>query len=193
MSTSTPERLTRNVTDGARTVADGARSAGRASVSLLRDGGYATVGATDAAVAYARRLGVRATEVRDELRKLRLPDPRTVGESIRGLGAEVEQQFETYAGRGREVVASLQGSAATRTAAERADVARSQVQAAATSVRRAGEAAGEAVEEAAENVGGQADYGSMTVEELRTLARERDIEGRSDMNKAELVSALRNH
>lgn len=191
MSTSTPDRLTRNVTDGARTVADGARSAGRASVSLLRDGGYATVGATDAAVAYARRLRARATEVRDELQGLRLPDPRTVTKSIRGLGAEVEQQFETCASRGREVVASLQRSRAARTATERADVARSQARAAATGVRRAGEAAGEAVEEAADQVGTRADYASMTVEELRTLARERNIEGRSDMNKAELVRALR--
>jgi hypothetical protein len=191
MSTSTPDRLTRNVTDGARTVADGARSAGRASVSLLRDGGYATVGATDAAVAYARRLGARATEVRDELHGLRLPDPRTVTKSIRGFGAEVEQQFETYASRGREVVASLQRGRAARTATGRADVARSQARAAATSVRRAGEAAGEAVEDAADQVGARADYASMTVEELRALARERDIGGRSEMNKVELVRALR--
>jgi hypothetical protein len=189
MSTSTPEHVTRNVTDSARTVADGARAAGRTSFSLLRDGGYATVGATDAAVAYARRLGTRASE----LRGLRLPDPRTLSASLRDLGTEVEQQFEAYAGRGREVVASLQGSRATREAAEQVDVARSQVKAAATSVQRAGEAAGEAAEEAAEDLGGQADYASMTVEELRTLARERDIEGRSDMNKAELVSALRDH
>ncbi|MBW3603529.1 MAG: Rho termination factor N-terminal domain-containing protein [Actinobacteria bacterium] len=30
----------------------------------------------------------------------------------------------------------------------------------------------------------------MTVDELRSLARARDIDGRSDMNKAELIAAL---
>ncbi len=42
--------------------------------------------------------------------------------------------------------------------------------------------------------GGQAeDYEDRTVEELRERAAEIDIEGRSDMTKDELISALRNH
>lgn len=185
MSTSTPERLTRAVVDNART-------AGRAGVSLLRDGGYATIGATDAAVSYVRNVGTRANEARGTLRSMKLPSPAVVTETLRGLGAEVDRQFDSLAGRGREVVGSLQGGRATRTAAERTRAARSQVKAAVTSVQRAGEATAEAVDEAADRIGeGDVDYADMTVEELRGIARARDIEGRSEMNKAQLVEALR--
>ncbi|WP_246862234.1 Rho termination factor N-terminal domain-containing protein [Nocardioides sp. SYSU D00065] len=42
--------------------------------------------------------------------------------------------------------------------------------------------------------GGKAgDYEDRTVDELRKRAAELDIEGRSSMNKAELIDALRNH
>ena len=42
--------------------------------------------------------------------------------------------------------------------------------------------------------GGEAeDYQDRTVEELRDRAGELGIEGRSDMDKGELISALRNH
>jgi hypothetical protein len=42
--------------------------------------------------------------------------------------------------------------------------------------------------------GGKAgSYDDMTVEQLRKRAREIGIEGRSSMNKSQLVSALRNH
>jgi hypothetical protein len=185
MTTSTPERLTRVVVGNART-------AGRTGVSLLRDSGYATIGATDAAMSYVRSVGTRANEARGTLRSMRLPKPTDVTETLRGLGAEVEEQFESLAGRGREVVGSLQGGRATQTAAERTRVARSQVKAAVTSVQRAGEATAEAVDAAADRIAeGGADYADMTVEELRGIARARDIEGRTDMNKAQLVEALR--
>lgn len=48
-------------------------------------------------------------------------------------------------------------------------------------------------DEAAEK-GGKADpYEEWTVEELRERASELEIDGRSDMDKSELIEALRNH
>jgi hypothetical protein len=187
MTTPTPEHIT-------RTVVDSARTAGRSTVSVLRDSGYATIGATDAAVSYVRTVGAKANEAGATLRTLKMPKPTDVTATLRDLGTGVEEQFEALAGRGREVVGSLQGSRATREAVARTRTARSQVKAAATSVRHAGEATGDAVDAATDRVGERTepDYAAMTVEELRGIARARDIEGRSDMNKAELVDALSN-
>ena len=41
--------------------------------------------------------------------------------------------------------------------------------------------------------GGAEDYEDRTVDELRTRASELGIDGRSKMNKSELIDALRNH
>lgn len=49
---------------------------------------------------------------------------------------------------------------------------------------------GEAEESFSEDDSEDSDYESMTVEELKDLARDRDISGFSTMNKAELIEAL---
>jgi Rho termination factor, N-terminal domain len=177
-------------------LAEGARNAGRSTVTLLRDGGYATIGATDAAVAYVRRLGERAEQVREELpahlKALRNPNDLTA--SLREFGSTVEERFDALAGRGREVVETLQRSGPTRDALARTRAAGEQVKAAAVSVRRAGEAGAKAGSEAVEQAADKdssVDYASLTVDQLRDLARERGIPGRHDMNKSQLISALR--
>jgi hypothetical protein len=173
---------------------DKAHDARRSTVALLRDSGYATIGVTDAAVTYVRRLGERAEHLRAELPDLRqLRSRDDLYASLREFGAGVEERFDALAGRGREVVETLQRSGPTRVAVSRARVARSQTKAAVTSIRRAGEAGGEAVEEGAKTVGDKdaVDYDSLTVDQLRELARERDLHGRHDMNKAQLIAALR--
>jgi len=48
-------------------------------------------------------------------------------------------------------------------------------------------------EEAARHGGKSEPYEDWTVEELRDRAAEIGIDGRSDMNKSELIDALRNH
>jgi hypothetical protein len=87
----------------------------------------------------------------------------------------------------------LQNNGPTRSAVAQARVARSQVKAAVTSVRRAGAAGGEAAEQAAATVGDDkaVNYEALTVDQLRDLARERGIPGRHDMNKSQLIAALR--
>ncbi|WP_052666038.1 DUF7218 family protein [Nitriliruptor alkaliphilus] len=46
---------------------------------------------------------------------------------------------------------------------------------------------------AGERGGKSGSYDDWSVEDLRERAKELDIEGRSDMNKDELIDALRNH
>lgn len=166
-----------------------ARRSRRSPVDLLRTGGYVTIGATDAVVAHLRRLSERASEVRPDV-DLR---PQALTSSLRELGADVGDRVELLEGRGREVVGTLQRSAPARVASARTRVARSQVKATGTTVRRAADAGEQVVEEAVETVGTPeaVEYESMTFVELRELARERNIEGRSDMHKAELIAALR--
>ena len=178
--------MTSQATDNPTTkLTAGARNAGRSTVALLRDGGYATIGATDAAVTYVRRLGERAEQLRGDL-------PSTRDDLYASL-RNVEDRFGALAGRGREVVESLQRSRPTRDVVAQTRVARSQIKAAVTSVRRAGQAGGEAAGQAATVVGDDTavDYQSLTVDQLRDLARERDIAERHDMNKTQLIAALR--
>lgn len=185
---------TPSIDQASRKLTTSARDAGHGTATLLRDSGYATIGATDAAVAYVRHLGERAGQVRNDLPSFKtLRSPSELTSTLRDLGTTVEERFGALAGRGREVVESLQGSRGTREAVSRTRVARSRVKAAATSVGRAGEAAADAVEEGAAKIGDDAavDYDALTVDQLRELARERDIQGRSDMNKSDLVAALR--
>jgi hypothetical protein len=189
-----------------RKIIDDARDAGRSTVALLRNGGYATIGATDAAVAYVRKLGERAEKMRVELPELKtLPNRTELSESLRELGSNVEQRFGALAGRGREVVESLQRGRPARDTA-RVDVVSTQVKPAGTSAgaAEAAETASDAVEaearvaasapaqEAAATVadGAAVDYDGMTVAQLRDLARERGIAGRTHMNRSQLITAL---
>lgn len=108
----------------------------------------------------------------------------------------LSEAFDVRAERGRRIVSRVTGRNAVQKAAHQYDSARSRSRAATTSVRKAAKATAEAIEEAAEAAFDHQDtrpYEERTLEELRSLASERRISGRSGMNKAALIEALRAH
>lgn len=202
--TTTEARSTRR--DARRTAED----AQRLVRGLLRDSAYVTIGAGDLAVATVRSWSEKAAERRAELRTeapeqiRRVVDPREVRPRVEQQVQEareraehqvqaVREQAERLAERGRGVVDGVQRSTTTRRAADQVGTARSQVKAAATSVSKAARLVGDAAEETVESIGDESpvDYEAKTLEELREMAREREIPGRSSMNREELVEALR--
>lgn len=206
MATATEQtkKTTRSAQATAEEAADTARVAAeeaqRSLRTVLRNSAYATVGAGDLAVSVLRDLNKKAAEVRAEA-----PEHFRAQVDVRQFPARIEagvervrvdatREFDRLSARGRELVESIQRSSTTRKAVDQIGTARSQVKAAATSVTRAGKLATDAVEETAEKVGDDdaIDYDAKTLEELKEIARELDISGRSSMNRDELVQAIKN-
>ena len=206
MATATEQskKTTRSAKATAEEAADTARVAAEEAQhslrTILRNSAYATVGAGDLAVSVLRDLNKKAAEVRAEA-----PDQLKAQVDVRQFPARIEagvervrvdatREFDRLSARGRELVESIQRSSTTRKAVDQIGTARSQVKAAATSVTRAGKLATDAVEETAEKVGDDdaIDYDAKTLEELKEIARELDISGRSSMNRDELVQAIKN-
>ncbi len=162
---------------------------------LAVESAYLTVGVTDTAVRYVRHLGEVAGTVRAQAPSLRNPKRfvTDLSETVERVRTAADDERETLARRGREVVESIERSRPFQRANDRTRTARSQSKAATTSAHRAASAQADAVEAAADRLGKRSpiDYRSMTVEELRELARERQIEGRSEMRKDELIAALK--
>ena len=152
-----------------KTVKTAAKPAQERTVkNIVVDTAYATVGITDTAVEVLKSLPAKAAELREEapvrVRTLTTDAPKQLTErfqavttqgkaTVTGLRGTVETQIDTYASRGREVIGKVQNSAATKRALEQSRVARAQVKAAATSVRKAVGATADAAEVAAEKAG----------------------------------------
>lgn len=179
------------------------RQAERTIRSVVTDTAYATVGLGDTAVGFVRSLNKRAAQTPQRIIGLPREAPkavRTVREqsaaNARKLREQAAEEFDELTTRGRTLVGSVRSNRSTKESVDRARTARSQVKAAVTSVGRAVKTQTEALDDAVDAVGTTAtDRKSLetrTVEELQTLAAERDIEGRSQMNKRELIAALSN-
>lgn len=131
---------------------------------LVVDSAYATIGLTDSAVAVLKTLPLKAAELREEAPVIVKTAPKQATERVQAVAAQgkavaaefrtqADQRLGTLAARGREVVGKVQNSAATKRALDQSRIARSQVKAAATSVRKAVGAGVQAAEVAADKVG----------------------------------------
>lgn len=111
---------------------------------------------------------------------------------VKAAVTSVRKVADASVGQAVQAVGSLRKAADA--GAEQAEVAASQTKAAATSLSKAADETADVVSDAAERIGSreaEVPLEDLKFVELRELAKERDIEGRTGMNKAELIRALR--
>lgn len=190
-------RASTTAKDTTKRTADQARRAGTAAqrtvATVVADAGYATVGLSDTAIAFARTL---PTKLQAETPKLVEETPRRVEQRVSTLRNNAEREFNVLAERGRNIVGQLsKRNSAGQRAADQARTARTQLKAATTSLRKAVFSGAEAVESTVDSAGRQAEreqYEAMTVAELQDIARRKGVENRSEKTKSELITALLN-
>jgi hypothetical protein len=165
-----------------------ARQVGRTAYSLaetvravVRDSGFALLGLGD----------VTARALRDVPRlTARLPDRivPTLVAAGRGLGETIAYLCE----RGQGVMAQVRHDPGVRSAVRRTQAAGGNARTTVRSMRRAARAQARGARRSAAALGRteRSRYRHMPVVELRDLAARREVEGRSRMDKRELIAAL---
>jgi membrane protein involved in colicin uptake len=194
-----------------------AEQAERTIQTALADAGYATLGVGDAAVEFVRNIGRTTVNLPSYAKET----PEALASFFEVAASNLREGYDSLASRGRTVTGSIKRDPQVKKAAEQVSTAKTQVKGAATSVGKAASAQADAAEKAASKAGTKArkttprsttstsrstsssssssssnDTGTgpledRTVEELYNRATELDIDGRSSMNKDELVKAIR--
>jgi len=107
---------------------------------------------------------------------------------------QIRATYRDRAEQGRRIVTRISDRESAKEAAEQVSTAKQKATGAATSASRAAAKSAEAIEDAAKSAVSPQDtrpYEERSNDELRELAGEREIDGRSSMNKEQLIEALR--
>jgi hypothetical protein len=135
-STQRQAKATKNqAVQTARTAEKTVERAGRTFTTVLIDSAYASIGATDSAIAWLRSLPNTFVRVSSE---------------APGLTETLQREFDSLAVRGRQVVDAIATSPTTQRAVEQTRTARHQFRTAAGQVRKTAQVAEDAVEETAQ-------------------------------------------